>query len=73
VLDLENKPDEIEVLGAGKLAAAMRHGDVTMGSLMAGQAAAMVCAIQPAGEIVSEMLAQAEAVMGRLGNMSSEA
>ena len=73
VLDAQNKPDEIEALGAGKLAAAMRHGDTTMGSLMAGQAAAMVCSIQPAGEIVSEMLAQAEAVMGRLGYMSSEA
>jgi len=72
VLDLENKPEEIEALGAGKLAAAMRHGDVTMGSLMAGQAAAMVCSIQPAAEIVTEMLTQAEAIMSRLGHIPSE-
>jgi len=71
-LDLQNKPEEIEALGAGKLAAAMRHGDTTMGSLMAGQAAAMVCSIQPAAEIVNEMLSQAEAVMSRLGKLPSE-
>ena len=70
-LDRDNKPEEIEALGAGKLAAAMRNGDVDMGSLMAGQAAAMVCEIQPAAEIVTEILAQAEAVMVRLGGLSS--
>ena len=58
--------------GAGKLAAAMRHGDIHMGSLMAGQASAMVCEVQPAGEIVSEMLAEAESVMSRLSNVLSE-
>lgn len=71
-LDRDNKPDEIEALGAGKLAAAMRHGDTDMGSLMAGQAAAMVCKIQPAAEIVTEMLAEAQAVMSRLGHIPSE-
>jgi enoyl-[acyl-carrier protein] reductase II len=71
-LDAENKPDEIEALGAGKLAAAMRHGDVQMGSLMAGQAAALVCEIQPAADIVNEMLAEAESVMARLGNVPSK-
>jgi enoyl-[acyl-carrier protein] reductase II len=72
-LDSENKAEEIEALGAGKLAAAMRHGDVQMGSLMAGQASAMVCEIQPAAEIVSEMLAEAETVLARLGRVLSEA
>ena len=71
-LDRDNKPDEIEALGAGKLALAMRHGDVQMGSLMAGQAAAMVSEIQPAEQIVREMLAEAEAVMTRLGALPSE-
>ena len=33
----------------------MREGDIEMGSLMAGQAAAMVCEIQPAAEIVDEI------------------
>jgi len=72
-LDRNNKPDEIEALGAGKLAAAMRHGDVSMGSLMAGQAAAMVCEIQPAAEIVAEILAEAQEVMSRLSDMSGKA
>ena len=47
----------------------MRQGDVRMGSLMAGQVAAMVCKIQPAAEIVAEMVSEAEAVMSRLGSL----
>lgn len=73
VLDRENKPDEIEAMGAGKLAAAMRHGDTEMGSLMAGQVAAMVCSIQPAAEIVDEMMDDAERLMVALGAHTSEA
>ena len=72
-LDRENKVEEIEELGNGSLMRAMREGDIHMGSLMAGQAAAMVCEIQPAADIVSEMLAEAEAVMHRLGAISVEA
>jgi len=66
-LDRENRADEIERLGTGKLALAMREGDLEMGSLMAGQAAAMVCEIRPAAEIVCELVTEAEAVMARLG------
>lgn len=66
-LDRANRPEEIEVLGTGKLALAMRQGDIEMGSLMAGQAAAMVCAIQPAAEIVNTMMADAEDVLRRMG------
>lgn len=62
-LDRENKAEEIEALGAGKLALAMRQGDIHMGSLMAGQAAAMVCKIQPAADIIAEMMGDAEALM----------
>jgi len=68
-LDRDNNPEAIEELGAGKLALAMRQGDTDMGSLMAGQAAAMVCAVQPAAEIVSEMIGEAETVLARLGGM----
>ena len=68
-LDRENKAEEIEALGSGKLALAMRQGDVQMGSLMAGQVAAMVCDIQPAAQIVSEMISGAEGVMSRLGTL----
>lgn len=71
-LDRNNKPEEIEALGAGKLALAMRQGDTTMGSLMAGQAAAMVTEIEPAAEIIASMIAEAEEIMhampGRIGS-----
>ena len=65
-LDRENKVEEIEALGAGKLALAMRQGDTDMGSLMAGQSAAMVCRIEPAAAIVDELIRDAEAVMRRM-------
>jgi enoyl-[acyl-carrier protein] reductase II len=68
-LDKESRVDEIEALGSGKLALAMRQGDTQMGSLMAGQISAMVCEIQPAAEIVDEMMSQAEAVLARLGTL----
>lgn len=66
-LDRENRVEELERLGSGKLALAMREGDIEMGSLMAGQVAAMVCEIQPAAEIVTQMIAEAESVMAGLG------
>jgi enoyl-[acyl-carrier protein] reductase II len=62
-LDRANDPEAIEVLGAGRLAAAMREGDVEMGSLMAGQCSAMVDSIQPAAEIIAELVSQAETVL----------
>lgn len=65
-LDRDNKPEEIEALGAGKLALAMRHGDTAGGSLMAGQAAAMVCRIEPAADIVREIVSDAERVVASL-------
>lgn len=67
-LDRENKADEIEALGAGKLALAMREGDIQMGSLMAGQVAAMVCRIEPAADIIAEMMGDAEALMKSLAS-----
>jgi enoyl-[acyl-carrier protein] reductase II len=62
-LDRANQPEKIEELGAGKLAAAMREGDVETGSLMAGQCSAMVDSIQPAAEIIAELVSEAESVM----------
>jgi enoyl-[acyl-carrier protein] reductase II len=62
-LDRENRPDEIERLGAGKLALCMLEGDVDMGSVMAGQCAALVDRIQPAAEIISEIMAETEVLM----------
>ncbi len=65
-LDRDNKPEEIETLGAGKLALCMREGDLDMGSLMAGQAAAMVSCVQPAAEIIEELVSDAVQVMEAL-------
>jgi enoyl-[acyl-carrier protein] reductase II len=65
-LDRQNLPEEIEVLGSGKLAQCMREGDLEMGSIMAGQSAAMVDCVQPAGEIIDEMIAEAVDVMSGL-------
>ena len=69
-LDRDNKPEEIEALGAGKLALAMRQGDIQMGSLMAGQIAAMVCSIEPAADIVAEMMGEAERLMRAMPSKS---
>jgi enoyl-[acyl-carrier protein] reductase II len=69
VLDRNNQAEEIEELGSGKLQLAMRVGDTEMGSLMAGQAAALVCEIQPAAVIVAQMMSGAEAVMRALGSI----
>jgi enoyl-[acyl-carrier protein] reductase II len=44
----------------------MREGDVENGSLMAGQCSAMVGSIQPAAEIIAELVMEAESVMRRL-------
>lgn len=68
-LDRDNRPEEIEELGAGKLALCMRDGDLEMGSIMAGQCAAMVDSIQPAADIVAEMLAEAEDVMRSMASL----
>ncbi|MDZ4064996.1 MAG: nitronate monooxygenase, partial [Coriobacteriia bacterium] len=62
-LDRDNKSDELEALGSGKLALAMRQGDVAMGSLMAGQCASMVDGVMPAADIIRTMMAEAEEVM----------
>ena len=49
-------PEELERLGNGKYHAAAILGDVENGSVLAGQAAAMVNKIQPAADIVTELL-----------------
>jgi len=72
-LDRDNKPEEIEALGSGKLSLCMCQGDLEMGSLMAGQASAMVDRVQPAAEIVDELMTEAISVIGRLSALPSKA
>jgi len=58
--------EEFEKLGAGRLRAAAVDGDITMGSVMAGQVAAMVTKIQPAQEIIEEIIAEGKKTLAEL-------
>ena len=49
--------EELEALGVGGLRKAFQDGDVEMGSLMAGQSAAMVHEILPCSEIIKDLVA----------------
>lgn len=52
-LEKENaSAEEIENLGAGGLRRAFQDGDIQMGSLMAGQSAAMIKTIEPCTDII---------------------
>jgi enoyl-[acyl-carrier protein] reductase II len=62
-LDRDNKPQELEQLGSGKLALAMQEGDCEMGSLMAGQSSGLVRSVQPARDIIHSLVAEAEATL----------
>lgn len=55
--------EEFEALGTGRLHDAVIKGDVEMGSLMAGQVAAMVHKIQPAQDIITEIINEAKSVL----------
>lgn len=59
-LSKEDAQLQIEHFWAGALRKAVIDGDVENGSVMAGQSVGMVDKIQPAKEIIAELLAQAE-------------
>lgn len=59
--------EELERFGTGKLKAAMVDGDIENGSVMMGQIAGLVKKIQPAAEIIAEIMEEAEQVLKRLG------
>lgn len=52
--------EEIEKVGVGKLRSAVVDGDTEMGSLMAGQSAALVHDIRPAADLLREMVDDAK-------------
>lgn len=56
-------PEEIEKLGVGRLRAAMQDGDTEYGSVMAGQVSALVRKIQPAREIIREVVQEAAEIL----------
>ena len=57
--------EELEYLTLGTLRKAVQEGDVTNGTVMAGQIAGMVSKEQTCKEMVDEMMAQAETLLGR--------
>jgi enoyl-[acyl-carrier protein] reductase II len=59
-------PEELEKLGAGKLAAAVRDGDVINGSVMAGQSAAMVVREESCQDIIDDLVSDTLRVIDRL-------
>jgi enoyl-[acyl-carrier protein] reductase II len=58
--------EELEKMGAGRLRAAVVDGDVENGSVMAGQIAAMVQKEETCAEIIQDIVAGAEKVLGEL-------
>lgn len=62
-LDKKEAQLEIEHFWAGALRRAVIDGDVTHGSVMAGQSVGMVTQIQPVADIIAELVAEAEAYL----------
>lgn len=60
--------DEIEQLGVGGLRRAFAEGDVEMGSLMAGQSAAMVTEIEPCADIIKSYFNGTEKVIEEINS-----
>lgn len=58
--------EELDQLGAGKLRAAVRDGDIVHGSVMIGQVAGMVTSIQPVAQIIEEIMNDIPKVMRRI-------
>lgn len=66
-LEAENaSAEEIEQLGVGGLRRAFAEGDTQMGSLMAGQSAAMVKEILPCAEIIKSYFEDIDSVLNRI-------
>ena len=55
--------EELENMGLGRLRRAVREGDVSQGTVLAGQVASMVKKEQPAREMIEEMFSQAEEIL----------
>ena len=60
---------EIEKMGTGKLRLAMTEGEVDQGSVMAGQIAGAITKIEPAAEIIADILQSANSQWERLHEM----
>jgi len=59
--------EELEHFSQGKFYSGVIEGDTDNGLLMAGQDAGLIKEIKPAKEIIEQMVAEAEAIIARLG------
>lgn len=57
--------EELEKLGLGALRRAVMEGDVTNGTVMAGQIAGMINKEQTCKEMIDEIMEQAEKLLGK--------
>ena len=60
--------EEVEKLGVGRLRAAVVDGDVEMGSVMAGQSAALVSDIRPCAGIIKDMVMEANRILSSMAS-----
>jgi len=68
-MEKNNAPvEEIEELGTGSLRYAMVDGDVVYGTVMSGQVCAMVNRVQPAREIILDIINNAVEVLAQLNS-----
>lgn len=67
-LESEGKTfEELEYLTLGTLRKAVQEGDVTNGTVMAGQIAGLIREEKSCGEIIRDIISQAEALAGKAG------
>ena len=69
---LSTPPEELKKLGVGKLKAAMVDGDIEYGSVMAGQVCGMIKEIQPASEIIDDIITSAKEELERLTKLHKQ-
>jgi len=68
-LEKEGVPKkELEEFGVGKLQSSVVEGDINMGSIMAGQSAGMVNKIEPAKDIIDQVISEAQKIMSSVFN-----
>ena len=71
-IDRREAQFKVEEFWAGALRNAVIDGDVTNGSLMAGQSVGLVDRIQPLNEIISEMVNDAETELQKLNRIFNQ-
>jgi len=61
--------EELEALGMGSMRAGVIDGDLVKGSLMIGQIAGLIKDVKPAGQIIEDIVAEAEEVIANLSGV----